>query len=185
MFLTVGAGSNAGAHRSLENKMMGPITCGVELFMSGAPDWDLEVARSRKTCLAIMHAMVAANIWWYRCYPNTPTLYKSNIIYREEPPGQESFDSIQLCLKRGWGDCDDLSAIRCANLNEIGIAATPYLKWRDKGPNQNIYHAVVRLPDGRIEDPSLALGMAGHEITRAPLYVDEGPAPKFIRGCRL
>jgi hypothetical protein len=35
----------------------------------------------------------------------------------------------------------------------------------------------VRWPDGRIEDPSLALGMAGHPITRKPIFIDPGPDP--------
>jgi hypothetical protein len=40
-----------------------------------------------------------------------------------------------------------------------GIRAKPYAKWR-RGPRGNYhYHALVHLPDGRLEDPSLVLGM--------------------------
>ncbi len=40
-----------------------------------------------------------------------------------------------------------------------GIRAKPYAKFR-RGPEGNYhYHALVLLPDGRIEDPSLVLGM--------------------------
>jgi hypothetical protein len=40
-----------------------------------------------------------------------------------------------------------------------GVRAKPYAKWR-RGPQGNYhYHALVYLPDGRLEDPSLVLGM--------------------------
>jgi hypothetical protein len=40
-----------------------------------------------------------------------------------------------------------------------GIRAKPFAKWR-RGPQGNYhYHALVFLPDGRLEDPSLVLGM--------------------------
>ena len=40
-----------------------------------------------------------------------------------------------------------------------GIPAKPFAKWR-RGPQGNYhYHALTYLPDGRLEDPSLALGM--------------------------
>ncbi|TAL46279.1 MAG: hypothetical protein EPN91_00590 [Salinibacterium sp.] len=40
-----------------------------------------------------------------------------------------------------------------------GIKAKPFAKWR-RGPQGNYhYHALVLMPDGRLEDPSLVLGM--------------------------
>ena len=40
-----------------------------------------------------------------------------------------------------------------------GIPAKPFAKWR-RGPEGNYhYHALTYLPDGRLEDPSLVLGM--------------------------
>jgi hypothetical protein len=40
-----------------------------------------------------------------------------------------------------------------------GVRAKPFAKWR-RGPQGNYhYHALVYLPDGRLEDPSLVLGM--------------------------
>lgn len=61
-----------------------------------------------------------------------------------------------------------------------GIAAKPFAKWR-RGPNGNYhYHALVYLPDGRLEDPSLVLGMgrekAFHEADMARKLKD-GEAP--------
>jgi hypothetical protein len=46
---------------------------------------------------------------------------------------------------------------------EGGIRAKPFAKWR-RGPSGNYhYHALVYLPDGRLEDPSLVLGMGREE----------------------
>ena len=164
---------------------MGPISCGVELFLESAPDGNTfdkerELARSRKSCNAILHAMVLINELYYKTYPKTPWLFESPVIYQEEPPMQESFDSVPVVLKRGWGDCDDLCAWRVAELNLAGIRARPYIKWRVSGPNQHVYHAVVQWPDGRIEDPSLALGMGGAPVTREMCFIDPGPMPKVI-----
>ncbi len=45
-----------------------------------------------------------------------------------------------------------------------GMKARPFAKWR-KGPTGAFhYHALVLLPDGRIEDPSLVLGMGKEAI---------------------
>jgi hypothetical protein len=40
-----------------------------------------------------------------------------------------------------------------------GIPAKPFAKWRRGLQGQYHYHALVFLPDGRLEDPSLVLGM--------------------------
>ena len=42
---------------------------------------------------------------------------------------------------------------------EGGIKAMPYAKWRRGPQGQYHYHAILQLPDGRLEDPSLVLGM--------------------------
>lgn len=157
---------------------MRPITAGVKLFLDNAPDREMEIARSRKAVLGLLEAVVYANRLWLTAYPRTPFLYQTKVIYQIEPPGQEVFADIPTVIEQGWGDCDDLCSWRCAELQVAGIMAKPYLKWRDTGPKQNVYHAVVRWPDGRIEDPSLALGMAGHPIVRREVWVREGPMPR-------
>lgn len=40
-----------------------------------------------------------------------------------------------------------------------GIKAKPFARWKRGDDGAYHYHALVLLPDGRIEDPSLALGM--------------------------
>ena len=96
-----------------------------------------------------------------------PPLYRTNVIYEAETG--EEWKDIYHILKDGYGDCEDLACWRIAELQMAGINARPYIKWRkDKGVW--VYHALVWLPGNRIEDPSLALGMAG-KIIRKPIYV--------------
>jgi len=58
-----------------------------------------------------------------------------------------------------------------------GIRAKPFAKWR-RGPGGNYhYHALVYLPDGRLEDPSLVLGMG-----REKAFSDAGMAQKLRDG---
>jgi len=65
-----------------------------------------------------------------------------------------------------------------------GIRAKPFAKWR-RGPQGNYhYHALTYLPDGRLEDPSLVLGMgkekAFHEAGMAE-KLKAGTAPVILQ----
>lgn len=58
-----------------------------------------------------------------------------------------------------------------------GVRAKPFAKWR-RGPQGNYhYHALVLLPDGRLEDPSLVLGMG-----REAEFARDGTAEKMRSG---
>lgn len=58
-----------------------------------------------------------------------------------------------------------------------GIRAKPFAKWR-RGPQGNYhYHALTLLPDGRLEDPSLVLGMG-----REKEFSEAGTAGKMKNG---
>jgi hypothetical protein len=58
-----------------------------------------------------------------------------------------------------------------------GIRAKPFAKWR-RGPQGNYhYHALTYLPDGRLEDPSLVLGMGKEKA-----FHDAGMAEKLKNG---
>lgn len=86
-----------------------------------------------------------------------PPLYESGVEYEAEPWGSESWLTPREVLARRAGDCEDLAAWRAAELRVAGVdpAARPVLI--HTGPNS--YHAVVRLADGTLEDPSAVLGM--------------------------
>lgn len=121
-----------------------------------------------------------------------PPLYtlirQGRVRFKPEPWGGkvEEFADIQTVFERGWGDCDDLVGIRCAELQEDGVAADVRLYWRywqwkdgkrvrvlpnavpkgalPKGIKVSM-HAELRHPPsaehpkGRIEDPSRFGGM--------------------------
>lgn len=80
-----------------------------------------------------------------------PALYRSGIVYRREPRGVEVWQTAAVTAERGIGDCEDLAIYRAAELQRAGIAAWPVVvRTRTRGQ----LHAVVRWPDGTIEDPS-------------------------------
>jgi hypothetical protein len=125
-----------------------------------------EFLRSRAALLHLLEALVRINeMYLARNAKTTPTLYESTVVYQREP-NTEIWKDIPTIMEAGWGDCEDLASWRVAELRYAGIAARPYIKWRKKQ-----HHALVLLPDGRVEDPSLALGMNGHDITRRPTFV--------------
>ncbi|MFM7009973.1 MAG: hypothetical protein ACKO0Z_11695 [Betaproteobacteria bacterium] len=124
----------------------------------------------------MMHALAYCNSTFLLAYPGTPPLYRSGVLYKAET-NTEFWQDIPSILKAKSGDCEDLACWRVAELNAIGVKARPYIKWRESGPMKGVYHAVVRWPDGRIEDPSAALGMGGLPIVAAPVFVDPGPMP--------
>ncbi len=111
-----------------------------------------------------------------------PALYNSGVRYRPEPwgPGVEEFADALTVLRRGWGDCDDLSPWRTAELQEQGDAkADSKISWKTRCKNcgakvnnkdapcprcgsrrfNRVFHVVTRRGDGRVEDPSQYLGM--------------------------
>jgi hypothetical protein len=148
---------------------MTKIQFSVSLFLD--PE---DVARSRKALLWLMESLSQINLGWLGAYQSvTPPLYRSGVIYRPESR-TEIWQDIPSIRANGFGDCEDLACWRIAEYRLMGVAAVPYIKWRDvpSGERAKIYHAVLRLPDGRIEDPALALGMHGAPYVSQPVYVD-------------
>lgn len=65
-----------------------------------------------------------------------------------------------------------------------GIKAMPYAKWRRGPQGQYHYHAILQLPDGRLEDPSLVLGMGKEaEFAEADMAnkLKSGEAPVVLQ----
>jgi hypothetical protein len=86
-----------------------------------------------------------------------PPLYQTDVRYRQEPAGQpyEEFADALTCLERGWGDCDDLSAWRVADLLEQGVDASLLFDAAPVAPGKRrLVHCLVRLPANGREDPS-------------------------------
>lgn len=96
-----------------------------------------------------------------------PKLYQSGVVFQPEPNQGlwEDFADCLTVLDRGWGDCDDLVAYRCAELIESGEDPKASVKvyWRESKRHGYVYHAEVRRSNkskfGPVEDPSRFLGM--------------------------
>lgn len=86
-----------------------------------------------------------------------PSLYESGVRYRRERRrigDPERWQTIREVFRQGFGDCEDLTAIRVAELRREGIRAVPWFRRRG-----NIWHVLIRYPNGAFEDPSRILGM--------------------------
>ncbi len=104
--------------------------------------------------------LTAMNRALLKLYPSTPLLYEAGVIYRPESP--DEWESIDIVLARGYGDCEDLASWRAAELQEAGVAA--HADVYNVRPNR--WHAVVVYPDGAVEDPSRKLGMLRYQRRR-------------------
>ena len=148
---------------------MPPIVVVVDLFTHKAVEADR--VRSEQSMLLLMEAMCSINQLHLR-QRRYPKLYEAGIVYRREDKTENWLD-IPHVIKAGWGDCEDLTFWRVAELREEGIKAAPFAKWRRVNGVYK-YHALVRrFAPGRdhfgrvvnakawLEDPSRRLGMNG------------------------
>lgn len=115
----------------------------------------LNIPASRATLTAALEGLTAVNVVYLRANPRTPSLYSSGVRYRRESPGREKWLTIPQVISAGIGDCEDLATYLAAQLQVAGIDARAVVV--RTGPKT--FHAVVRLPGGKIEDPSAKLGM--------------------------
>lgn len=88
---------------------------------------------------------------------NIPPLYKAGVVYRREERTEIWKDASRV-LRDGFGDCEDLSAWRVAELRNNGKEATPYIRYRME-EGRYIYHVMVMRHGEALEDPSRILGM--------------------------
>ena len=110
---------------------------------------------------AIAEGLVGLNCWMLQEMEErgfvVPLLYDSGVRYRRERPGEEWWESITDIMGvhgDGEGDCEDLSAIRAAELRYYyGEPARVRIGRTRRGS----FHAVVERGDGTIEDPSRIL----------------------------
>lgn len=108
-----------------------------------------------------------------------PPLYRSPIRYKQEPPGREWWQTVADNQVEPIADCEDLAchrvgelrigpvwtvggveeAIERFGLHELLGGVLYPARAVCKRTGKRTYHALVEHPDGRIEDPSLVLGM--------------------------
>lgn len=123
-------------------------------------------ADSRAWLQPMLDALTAINRSWIDRNPSAPSIYSGGVRYVPELPGREQWRDLPSVLASGVGDCEDLATARAAELQARGVRAraVPRIVSRRAtigGGVSELVHIVVRHPDGRIEDPSAALGMSG------------------------
>ena len=98
-----------------------------------------------------------------------PPLYSLGIRYKREPVPREWWQTIADNLTERVADCEDLAAHRAAECRLAGLLiGIPYpARAVAIRTGKNTYHAVVKHPNGRIEDPSRALGMGAPRQRRS------------------
>lgn len=117
-------------------------------------------APSEAVLRLLLEALTQANSIYLAEHPDTPPLYASGVRYAREPLGQEVWQGIVAARAAGVADCEDLACWLAAEYRQRGIAARPVFYSRMRN-GLLIYHIVVMLPNGSIEDPSRMLGMGG------------------------
>lgn len=122
-----------------------------------------DLPRGEAALKIFLNALFQIDCLFLRDYPAFPLLYTTGVRYKAEDPGLEEWRSCPVVLERGKGDCEDLACWRAAELRmREGIAAKPKVIRQPSQPGKRLYHIVVSLPNGRIEDPSKRLGMKGN-----------------------
>lgn len=112
------------------------------------------VITSEPSLMKALEELCTLNEAFLRLNPRLPDIYKAGVRYLAEPPGEENWLTYPVLISLRAGDCEDLACARVAKLRQKGEHAKPHLY--HKG---NLWHVMVRRGNGRIEDPSSALGM--------------------------
>lgn len=107
----------------------------------------------RDAIVNALRVLSYANLLWLRSQRGAvPSVYRAGVAFRPEPQegtGVELYQSIPEVIAQGWGDCDDLTGWRCAELWHAGeLAAEPALV--QLAPHA--WHAIVRRASGQTED---------------------------------
>lgn len=117
---------------------------------------------SRECVYALLLDTLTALDVWERlvarpgCYPS---IYDGTIRFVREPPGLELWATTRALHARGFGDCEDLSCDRTAEIIVAGSDARAILRLEERTPEADFWHVLVALSGGWLEDPSQLLGM--------------------------
>jgi len=127
----------------------------IRVTVPGEPNAEtLGIALEAATRLA-QHDIRAGRI------PPIEEAIQQGVVWKPEPPGDESFDNPTTVLERGDGDCDDLAPWLCAEMRETGFDGGASAIAIPSGHRQ--WHAIVRGSDGEVYDPSVWAGMP-HDV---------------------
>lgn len=102
---------------------------------------------------------------YYLQHPEIPHPYQLGGRYSNEPWGTEKWLTVKAILRaitRGEPiDCEDWAILLAAWYRARRRIMARVVLSKQKVSRGILYHAVVRLPGGKIVDPSRALGMRG------------------------
>lgn len=109
---------------------------------------------------ALAEGAVMLNIAYLAENPETPKLYETDIRYALNDSREEkSVLTIPFIRGRGWGDCLELAAWRCAERRRGGDAKSRVrIQRASDDPRERVFHAVVSAYRG-FEDPSALLSL--------------------------
>lgn len=129
------------------------------LFKLGLFSNEASRVPSERVLQAALELLYVADIEWLKMHPETPGIYQAGVRYQREIVPAEIWKTPPYCIEDGVLDCEDAACWRSAELYvRHGIDARPAFTFKKIG-NLSLYHIVVKLPDGTIEDPSKKLGM--------------------------
>ena len=117
----------------------------------------IQVAANAVALYAALARLVARNEAVAR-RRKLPPILTSGVRYEREKlkRGQpEHWQVADTLLRNRRGDCEDIACYEVARLRAMGVRAAPLLEHQVGG----YYHCVVQLPDGRVYDPCLGVGM--------------------------
>jgi len=114
---------------------------------------------SERVLTKALELLYTADVEYLRQHPETPGIYEAGVRYQREPIPAEVWKTPPYCIADGYADCEDLACwLAAQRFVREGIDARPAYTFKKIG-NLSLYHIVVKLPDGTIEDPSKKLGM--------------------------
>lgn len=144
----------------------------VRLFLDEA---DRE--RSERAMHFLLHALCCIDFEILKSFRGVPPLYRSGVRYDNPRAGKPEWQDTLDTVARGLGDCKDLACWRVAEwwigppYAPVRCRARPYIRYKLKtarvgGADKtfSLYHVLVQLPNGALEDPSRKLGMGADEF---------------------
>lgn len=110
-----------------------------------------------------------------------PSPLDAGVRYKRERSGLEEWDNALTCIKRGWGDCEDLNGWECARIN---IDEDPEAICQLLQTGRKMFHCIILMSDGTLRDicPDLGMKVPGTALEGVPWV--ETRAENIIGGSR-
>ncbi len=126
--------------------------------------------RSERAMHFVLHALCCIDYEYLQSF-RVPPIYRSGVRYDNPRAGKKEWFDVGKCMEEKLGDCKDLACWLVAEHWMKGIRSRPYIRYRTKhyvdasGRRKrfSLYHVLVQLPNGKLEDPSRVLGMGQNE----------------------